>query len=478
VQDFTRADFDTHAPTLLSGIGSLVNEADAKEHLHDSVIASGITIPQVNAPRLMSIFDEDLGYFVPYLMTGDKETKLADIDVAPTQMFQEYYAYANGKHFFIGIDADRLLQLYVSDGTSVGTKIIEAVVAIEEEPDEEIEKGPAIVNEPNRAAFIGKHIYSLTSVGNKVFFGVSPGKDDARLWVSDGSEAGTKVLGEVYLNGDLAKFGSNLIFTAHNDTSGTELWISDGTDSGTKMLKDINLDNSSFPNNYKVVKDKIFFTADDGTHGYELWISDGTTAGTNLVKDLSSAGDADPQKMVAVGSELFFTARDDAQSDKFWVSDSTEAGTVVIPDVQALMNNANNYINISDKLYTSIYEDNKIYQVDKDGATIVGTLPVEEIAESYLYNINEKIYAVVDLSDHQEVYNGHIQADGTIIFTKLDFTDQGFDIKNYGLDEYIENIGDTIYIEVFYENSEGAMQAALVKIKDNVMSVISFAGFL
>lgn len=87
------------------------------------------------------------------------------------------------------------------------------------------------------------------------------------------------------------------------------------------------------------------------------------------------------------------------------------------------------------------------------------------------------MYVLVDLGGYQELYSGDIQADGTITFAKLDFKDQGFDIRYYGLDEYVENVGDTIYTFVFYEDSEGIEQAALVKIKDNVMSVISFVEF-
>ena len=41
---------------------------------------------------------------------------------------------------------------------------------------------------------------------------------------------------------------NQLFFVANNGVHGTELWITDGTESGTKMVKDINSNNNSGSN--------------------------------------------------------------------------------------------------------------------------------------------------------------------------------------------------------------------------------------
>ena len=79
-----------------------------------------------------------------------------------------------------------------------------------------------------------------------------------------------------------------LYFQADDYTHGTELWVSDGTDTGTKMLADIvpGMADAN-PASFTKLGAQIIFTADSPAIGNELWITDGTTAGTRLLKDVS-----------------------------------------------------------------------------------------------------------------------------------------------------------------------------------------------
>ena len=98
----------------------------------------------------------------------------------------------------------------------------------------------------------GSTPFSFTELNGKVYFAAAEEFDQFRLWVTDGTEAGTqKVTDKVRLIGTerwvdqhrrlsfLAKTNGVLVFTGDDGANGVELWRSDGTEEGTYMLKDL-----------------------------------------------------------------------------------------------------------------------------------------------------------------------------------------------------------------------------------------------
>ena len=86
-----------------------------------------------------------------------------------------------------------------------------------------------------------------------------------------------------------------LYFSANDRTHGYELWRSDGTEAGTVIVKDIYPGRDwSEPASLTDVGDTLYFDAYDGIHGHELWTSDGTAAGTVMVKDIYPGKDWTP----------------------------------------------------------------------------------------------------------------------------------------------------------------------------------------
>ncbi len=225
-------------------------------------------------------------------------------------------------------------QLWATDGTPAGTKLVKEVTL------------PADLN-PTGNNPLG--LANLTDVNGKLFFTVDLPGVGQQLWKTDGSPAGTGLVKQVNANSsspngfappgtgpmrDLTANGGKLFFAADTDASSGQVWVSDGTAAGTKAVSAIPAGaflSATKPDDLTVFKGKVYFTAGDGTNGRRLWATDGTTAGTVAV---SPARPLDqPQytvdyygaaNMVAAGGKLF-TVKSDGQ---LWATDGTAGGEV------------------------------------------------------------------------------------------------------------------------------------------------------
>jgi ELWxxDGT repeat protein len=225
----------------------------------------------------------------------------------------------NNKLYF-SVDAD----LWVSDGTSVGTKLLKDIP----------------VNNPNyntRAEY-------FTISNNKLYFVTDTDVNGTELWVSDGTTAGTKLVKDIKSGSglysdsfprNLTDLGGSLYFSALNNLNGNELWVSDGTEGETKLVVDINPGkNNSSPRYITALNNKLFFSADNGVKGRELWVSDGTKNGTKLLKDINPGSQSSEVRDLTVsGNKLYFIADNGINGNELWVSDGTEGGTKLLKDI-------------------------------------------------------------------------------------------------------------------------------------------------
>ena len=130
-----------------------------------------------------------------------------------------------------------------------------------------------------------------------------------------------------------------LFFSANDGENGEELWSSNGTEAGTVMVKDIftgtngDQPNSSFPGLFVAKDDLLFFVANDGESGAELWMSDGSESGTEMVADINAGADnafTNTSQMVLLDDLLLFTANDGTSGVELWSSDGSESGTQIV----------------------------------------------------------------------------------------------------------------------------------------------------
>jgi ELWxxDGT repeat protein len=117
------------------------------------------------------------------------------------------------------------------------------------------------------------------------------------LWLSDGTSGGTYRATELpavlttprvpivaAFGGPMPSASGRLFFVADTPETGWELWTTDGTEAGTHLLRDIFPGPaSSEPSDLRVIDGFLVFSAISPEEGRELWRSDGTEEGTVLL---------------------------------------------------------------------------------------------------------------------------------------------------------------------------------------------------
>ncbi|HIK05310.1 MAG TPA: pre-peptidase C-terminal domain-containing protein [Trichormus sp. M33_DOE_039] len=275
-------------------------------------------------------------------------TSLNLVDINPsfaTSSTPTFTTAFNNRLFFT---AQNNRQLWSTDGTIAGTQVITAGSATNITPRSLTVVGTTLYFTANNgssgqeiwqyqsgttASLLkditpGNNSYSpdyLTAVGNTLYFVTDSDNDfNFELWKSDGTPAGTQIIGT---DGQapnlgigsfyLTAVGNTLYFVANNPTSGLELWRTDGTT--TNMVKDISSGSpDSLPTGLVNFNGELAFAASDGL-SREVWFSDGTEPNTRRVSSIDIEGNANPGWLTVVGTKLFFTATDGVTGTELYV---------------------------------------------------------------------------------------------------------------------------------------------------------------
>ena len=240
----------------------------------------------------------------------------------------------DGKLYFVANDGEIGRELWVSDGTAEGTKLVADIFPGERNYDDSDPSG-------------------FSEVDGKLYFVANDGETGRELWVSDGTTEGTNLVADINPSSDssypddFTEVDGKLYFSASNEANGRELWVSDGTAEGTNLVADINPSSDSsdpgafslrggftVPRDFIEFNDQLYFVADDGETGEELWVSDGTAEGTNLVADINPSSDgSSPGDFTELDGKLYFSASNEANGRELWVSDGTAEGTNLVADI-------------------------------------------------------------------------------------------------------------------------------------------------
>jgi ELWxxDGT repeat protein len=248
---------------------------------------------------------------------GDALTRSAEVEKLYVVGKTLYFRASDGKH---GVE------LWKSDGTNRGTKLVKDINPA----------APAPINTAckRRKSCVGSSwvdditVVGKTAAGRRIYFTAIDGKHGVELWKSDGTNRGTKLVRSINLSsareasdiGNLVALRKRLYFSANDGKHGLELWKSDGTRSGTKLVEDINTGQAdSNPDQLTAFKGRLLFSADDGVHGSEMWRSNGTKANTGLLINLEpGAVGSEPGELTISGPLLYFAASTPSAGEELW----------------------------------------------------------------------------------------------------------------------------------------------------------------
>ncbi len=300
--------------------------------------------PVVDPAKNIVYFQANNGRNELHIMKSDETIEVIDINPTSHGYNGLNSTLFNGKLFFEGDNGTNGDELWISDGTEAGTKMLL-----------DINPGPGNSDPKN-----------FTELDGKLYFVVDDGNGD-QLYVTDGTTEGTKLvisfIGYDAKVDNLFAYKGKLYFSAVDVVRGEELWVFDG--SKAELIKDLNTEGDSKPEGFTIVNDLLFFEAADET-GTKLWVTDGTKEKIIPVA-LDFANSIDPidvnsGEFAIVGTKLFFSA-DDAQGDDIFMVDTKD---ILSRSKQASNINANANSNIDDPFVFN----SEIYFEADDGTDI------------------------------------------------------------------------------------------------------------
>lgn len=226
--------------------------------------------------------------------------------------------------------------LYVSDGTVAGTVRLSAI--------------------PGSPTSIGSNGAMVQTAEGQVVFNATTASAGAELWKSDGTNAGTALIGNIAAgNATAFPLATPLALTVPLAAVNGEVytWASTNGSNNRRELFRVNPNTNTITQlttlnaasttsqltSVIAAGNRVFF-GPGGTAARELWSSDGTLAGTARMStarlpDITATVSSDPANFFAAGSELYYAADDGVNGVELWVSDGTTSGTQLVKAVNS-----------------------------------------------------------------------------------------------------------------------------------------------
>ncbi|RFS17783.1 ELWxxDGT repeat protein [Emticicia sp. C21] len=334
----------------------------------------------------------------------------------------------NDKLYFFANDGENGVELWESNGTDGGTKIVKNINPNSNSNPEELivvnntlyfvtddgvhgtelwrsdgtDSGTVLVEDINPSG--DGQISNLTNINGNLYFSAFDGTTMGGLWKVDGITGETSKVTEKVSNAStFVNVNGTLLFQAFN-SGGIDLWKSDGTDDGTVRLKT----GSAFPmSGFLNINGTIYFAAGDYTNGKELWKTDGTADGAELVADIApDIASSNPSNLIDLNGTLYFIADAGMYGYELWKSDGTAGGTTVIKDINDNSVNSiiNNVFNLNGTLYFAANDGVNGYELWKSNGTIAELVkdinPTGNSVPGVFTELNGAFYFIADDGVH------------------------------------------------------------------------------
>jgi ELWxxDGT repeat protein len=284
----------------------------------------------------------------------------------------------NGLLYFNADDGEHGLELWVTDGTHNGMKLLRDI-----NPNDD--SNPVIVS---------------TELDDILLF-VARDNNRIGLWATDGTEEGTKFLkyldfnfsssyGIVNSYYNYIKFKDEVYFVASiPKESNFELWKTDGTPEGTVIVKDLQSQKMSKPNGLLLLNDKLFFQVYNSKNDIsEIWSTDGTKENSLKLLDTVTMVPNNYVYSLKDFHERIFIV-DTANNQKvLWSTDGTSDGTIPLTNnLNEFELNMRTFALLGTRLYfTGRFSNGELVLFTSDG-TQEGTKRLQTLSE----NINAEL---------------------------------------------------------------------------------------
>jgi ELWxxDGT repeat protein len=284
---------------------------------------------------------------------------LKDITPGLTESWPSDLVRVGDEIFFAAEDSVHGRELWASDGTSDGTRLVGDIYpgaegsnpedlaelaggvffeARDSATDWELWSVPSGASGPLRVKDIrpgpiGSFPTRLKGAGDKLYFNASePLFGSGELWVTDGVSANTHIVKDITVGpgssavNEFISFGDRLVFRARDPDGGIkfDLYITDGTEAGTKLILDFDDGaDQQGPSGLTSFHDRVFYSVFDPTIGRELWATDGTAGGTALVADFNPLGSSLPRILGSLEEDLLVQATGSGGQKGLWSVDGS-----------------------------------------------------------------------------------------------------------------------------------------------------------
>ena len=181
-----------------------------------------------------------------------------------------------------------VINLYASDGTAAGTRVIQTAT------DNTVSNGETF-----------QHLIAFKR--NLFFFDVDEpniGTGSAQLFRTDGVQSSATPLRSFERVTDVVVFNGALYFGATDPTTGDGLWKSDGTVARTKRVAVLQNVQS-----LAAIGDTLYFAAGSFKHGAEPYTLNGSNSDIQILKDINpGVGDSSPDEFTGLNGKVVFRA--------------------------------------------------------------------------------------------------------------------------------------------------------------------------
>lgn len=302
------------------------------------------------------------------------------------------------------------------------------------------------------------------AAGTKAYFLAWQETTGQEVWVTDGTEAGTHLVADVYPGPSgppgallLGLVGTDLLFASNTSEKTWQIFRTDGTSAGTVALTNFPASSYGLVNEVLAINGKVYLSMDQMNiccHP-DLWVSDGTTLGTHQI-GASSQYHVQPSSFAVFGNFVLFTGTDPDNGSNVLYRLDPSSDTLQMLGAAQFNSSYQSSIAVMNGFAFFVGRDSTLWKTD---GTLAGTTRVKDIALTPMAGrLGSQDTQLLRAGD-RVIFQGDDGVHGAFIWSS-DGTDQGtvplisaHQYANLGPQSMLATVGTHAYFGVTYSQS-------------------------